>query len=127
MRYAVKQYANALHDSLAGVSSEGFSDRVRNFLKMLQKEGQMRILPQVLAELERIERERTGTKLISVSTAAALSDETRTELGRIFPKGEIDERVDTEIFGGLVAEWDDYRVDGSVRGQFRKLKSFFGK
>lgn len=123
MRYTAKQYAEALYGSLREAHAGTFSLHAKQFVALLKKEGALKLLPQILNKLELLEREHTGRKLVRVSSAGPMSEKALAELKSIFQKSEIREAYDKNLVGGLIVEWDDFRVDGSVRGRLAKLRS----
>ena len=127
MRYSPKQYAGALYESLHEAHGEAFSFRVKQFLTLLKKAGALKLLPQILVQFEKIEREATGKELVRLAAVSPVSGEDKEQLEGIFPKSEVMECVDKGLLGGLVIEWDDFRVDGSVRGRLAKLRSVLTK
>lgn len=125
MRYSAKQYATALYDVL-GKAGEGkeFSSRVRSFLGMLKKHGALKFLPSILKIVERLFR----AKEAEIASPQSLSRESLAALQELLgPSYSIKEKTAPELIGGMVLTWDDWRVDASVRGQLKNLRSGIGK
>ncbi len=101
---------------------------VLNLVLLLLRRGRIELLPQVAAELKRLDDHRLGITPATATSAAPLEPDevsaltTRLEQltgGRV----DLDLRVDPSIFGGLVVRVGDRLIDGSVRGRLERLRS----
>lgn len=119
MRYSPKQYASVLHEILQRQHGEQFSKSVKNFLFLLKKSNQTKLLPKIFKELERLEE----GKAVTITSAAALPHGAVRHVQEIFSTEKMQQRTAKELLGGAVIEWDDWRVDGSVRGRLQQLRS----
>lgn len=127
MRYFPKHHAQALFECLHHATAVQFSLRARNFLANLKKDGGLKLLPRILAYLEKLERSESRRELISVRSAEPLSPDALRDLAGIFHEADVREAVGKELLGGATVEWEDFRIDASIRGRLQKLQSVLGK
>jgi len=105
----------------------GLSESVNSFLMLLLEKGRLVAFPEILREFRRLADEQAGKATAVVTSAAALSDEVRSNLvdklsklsGR---KVELTQRVDPDLLGGMVAEIGGVIYDGSLRTQLKALR-----
>lgn len=119
MKYSPKQYAKALHLSLQGASGDEFSKRVKAFLSLLKRNRALKFLPRILREMEELETGRAAVICAARPVAERVAREVKTALGA----ARVNEKTMPELLGGMVIQWDDWRVDASVRGRIAKLRS----
>lgn len=119
MRYSPKQYAHALYETLQHKHGDAFSDCVKKFLDVLKKGNALKLLPKILREMEKMEE----GNVVDVASARPLSNAVRVQLQAQFAGARIKEKTAPELLSGAVVTWDDWRVDGSVRGRLIKLEA----
>jgi F0F1-type ATP synthase delta subunit len=118
MRYTPKQYAKALHETLQHKHGDVFSEIVKKFLRILKQSKTTKLLPKILREVERLE----SGNVVEVAGAKALPHNVTARLQETFAADRIKEKTMPELLGGMVVEWDDWRVDGSVARRLRELQ-----
>lgn len=100
---------------------------VVNLLRILTSRHRMHLVPQVVAELERLLRESRGVAEATVTVARPIgTDEQQKiaqQLGRALGKQvEIRTEVDPSIIGGIVVRIGDQLIDASVAGRLERLR-----
>ena len=118
MKHTTKQYAQALYASLKDADGKEFSVRVKAFLSMLKRNRMLRLLPKILREVENLEK---GQHAV-VESVRALPQHTITALQETLGVTRVEQKTMPELLGGMVVEWNDWRVDGSVRGRLQQLE-----
>lgn len=100
---------------------------VRNFVFLVVRNRRGILLPQMRAAFEKVLDERSGMVKVDVTSAAAISPESRArleaELARMTQKHvRCSYSVDAGLLGGAVARIGSLVYDGSVRGQLETLR-----
>ena len=123
MRYTIRQYAETLYDMLCKATDHHtFAKYARSFLQHLKTNAATRLLPKILRRIEEIEsRKERGVPLV-VRGGESLSREMHKTLADIFGGREIREVQNPKVLGGLTLTWNDFRIDGSIRGRLQKLQ-----
>ncbi len=109
----------------------GTDQPVRNFLYTLLQEDDMALLPDVIAELERMTRGGPQVQVARVTTAVELSDEEkdrfrqklRTKYGQNL---DFVFNVDPGIYGGVIVQIGDKVIDGSIAARLEALGQALG-
>lgn len=108
-----------------------FSDRARpitmRLLRLLIKKNREDELTVLYNEFVRLREESEGVLHLTIRSAVPLSED---EVNRIVKKIEsqtgkkcaTDLEVEPSLVGGIVAQYGDYVLDGSVKGALRRLK-----
>ncbi len=108
-----------------------FSDRARpitmRLLRLLIKKNREDEISVLYREFVRLREESEGVLHLTIRSAIQLSED---EVKRIVNKIEsqtgkrcaVDVEIDPNLIGGVVAQYGDYVLDGSVKGALRRLK-----
>lgn len=117
MRYAIRQYAEALLGALENKSGRGRSETIRRFLFVMRKNKDWSKLGRILREVERQSLRRQGMQKIEVESAAPLSNELRKEIEKILGKKLVlEERIRPEFLAGVKILIDDeILIDASAK------------
>lgn len=104
---------------------------VRNFLYTLLQEDDMALLPEVIAELERMTRGGPQVQVARVTTAVDLSDEEkdrfRQKLRAKYGQNlDFVFNVDPGIYGGVIVQIGDKVIDGSIAARLEALSQALG-
>jgi F-type H+-transporting ATPase subunit delta len=104
---------------------------VRNFLYTMLREGDIGLLGEVIAELERMMRGGPQVQVARVTTAIALSDQEKEAFHqRLAAKYgenlELDFNVDPAIVGGAIVQIGDKVIDGSVATRLEAMSNALG-
>jgi ATP synthase F1 delta subunit len=100
---------------------------VKNFMYLLLREGQLRLLDDVIADLTRLSTRGAEAQVARVVSAVPLTpDEVQAFRQQIHSRfgGDVDFdfRVDPSILGGIVVQVGDKILDGSVAGKLDALR-----
>ena len=108
------------------------SDRhVRNFLNAMLKEGDIALLGDVVADLDKMTRGGPLVEVALVTTSFALSDEEQEQFRQKLREGygehlEFVFGVDPAIVGGAVVQVGDKVIDGSVATRLDTMGNLLG-
>ncbi|MFY9461995.1 MAG: F0F1 ATP synthase subunit delta [Candidatus Sungiibacteriota bacterium] len=127
MKHPPAIYAEALLE--ASEEKKVSSDKMRNFLVMLRKNGDLAKLLDVMRKLEALYYRREGITKVDVISGRELGEfkkEVETALRERFGMNSvIDFSVNREIIGGIILKINDELViDASVK---RRLEKLFAK
>lgn len=127
MKITPRKYAESLLEALEGAPKGKIDVYLNNFLHILESANDIRILPEIIEEIKKIEREKTGIRLATVTTAVPLADaaakEIAKKLEKIFSsKLKIKNEVNPGILGGIVIESGEDFFDKSVKNYLNKFK-----
>jgi ATP synthase F1 delta subunit len=109
------------------------SDLLTDALQVIHRKGRLGALPAIAEAYRREHRERRGLVEATVRTAVplppALRERLVAEVGRLSGKtGELLERVDPGILGGLVVEFAGEKIDASIASRLSGLgKALFAR
>lgn len=104
---------------------------VRNFFYSLLKNGDMGLLGEVLADIERMSRGGPQVPVARITTAISLSDSDREQFrqklrAKYGDNLEFIFNVDPVIVGGVVVQVGDRVIDGSVATRFEAMSNALG-
>lgn len=104
---------------------------VRNFFYVMLKEGDIQLLGDVLAELDRMTRGGPQVQVATVTTALPLDDgekdQFRQKLRAKYGEGlEFMFKVDSSIVGGVIVQIGDKIIDGSVYTRLQSMSNLLG-
>lgn len=117
---------------LESVFKSPFSDTQRNFIKILQDNGRISVVPEIAILFEKHLLQAEKKLKIKIKSAFPLTEHIKSRLTRALEirlQNEIqfDVEIDPSLIGGIVIYADDLDliIDGSVRHQLDKMKQFF--
>lgn len=109
---------------------KGVPVHLYNLLRILADRRDLRLLPVIALEWQRLLDDRIGRVRFRVTTARQLDDGERTKIvdavGSVLgPDKEAvaEEKVDESLLGGIVLQIQDTRIDGSVRSRMRRMRA----
>ena len=133
MRITSAQYAKSLYEATLEKSHSEVDVLVSNFVKVLAKNGQMRLMREILRKFETVSNMKNGIVVAEVSSCEKLSAEMIEKLTKFIKvkyqaeKVVIENRVDEKIQGGVIVKVGDEIFDASVKGQLKKMRNVLGK
>lgn len=113
------------------MAEEAFGNKVpleiMNFIKLLIKNGSIKILPECIAEYEKMYEDASSLSKASVISAVELTEDEKNKLEEKLikitgNKVKISYKIEPKIIGGLIINIDDKVYDGSLRYRLGKLK-----
>lgn len=130
MKYTIRQYAEALCETLKEHKLDKKDLFLANFIKLLKSKKDFKKLRFIENELLEIGRREKNIIDIDVLSSYALSSKTENEIKKIFSafiqKGgkeiRIKNKIDGDLIGGFKARAGDYLIDASIKGLLLKLK-----
>jgi F-type H+-transporting ATPase subunit delta len=116
---------------LDGIMPPGSEQDVRNFLYTLLENGDIGLLGEVLADLERMSRGGPQVQTARVTTAIALSDNDKEQFRQKLRQKHGDNlefvfSVDPGIIGGVIVQVGDKVMDGSVSARLEAMGNALG-
>ena len=122
---------NRGRDEKLALLDKVFGDKVTalslNILKLMIEKRREEAIPDIKAEYSELRRLASGTVQVYVTSAVELSDSEKKDLlanlsTKLNRKIEADFSVDFHLVGGLKVSYEDFVIEGSVRGTFSRLR-----
>ena len=129
MKITATQYAKALEASMDNKSNEEISGMVSNFLKVLQKNNQMKLAGSIVKKFSEIYDKKNGTVSATVTSANALDEKMLKEVEKFVAgkyaakKVVLKNIIRKDIKGGIILQVGDEMVDASVGRKISDLKT----
>lgn len=124
MKYAPKYYAEAFAALTSGpLDPAKETALVKNFLTLIEKNGDMNQIGKIFTETAAALRSKTGRRKVTIETARPIAN-LQKEITRLLKKDDvIEEKVDPKLIAGMRVILDDtVQFDGSLQ---RKLDNLF--
>lgn len=109
-----------------------FDELTMGFFNIILRKGREEFLPDMAGAFIDQYREIKQITMVSVTTATKLTDEQLSSVreaiarsGTTYPNIEITAKVDPEIVGGFIIEFDDKLYDASVSSQLAEIRRQF--
>ena len=107
---------------------QGASRIVRNFLFVILDHHRAHMLPEIIAAVQEVVRQRQGIAEADISSAVELSSAQKTELARTLSRltgKRIEPKysLDPAILGGAIARVGDTIYDGSLRSRLAEMRT----
>lgn len=99
-----------------------------NFLQLLADNRRLRLLPEIAAQFEVLRSEAEGVADVDVISAQALTGEQSQKLQAVLERRlgltvRLHTQVDRSLVGGAIVRYEDFLVDGSLRGRIERLSA----
>jgi F-type H+-transporting ATPase subunit delta len=125
-----KKYAISLYEVLVSAKANEYSNLIDSFIRLLAKHKMLGKTRQIIRYLKAHIDEQQNIKTVYVSTTQSLDHVSKKHIVEYLEKLlknkiEILEKIKPELIGGVVIEYDDVRLDGSVRKQLEILEQQF--
>lgn len=129
MRLSVNQYAKALYGAVKEKSQAEIDLTVVNFLKILQKNGQMKLAKKIVEKFSNVWNIEKGIIEAEVITRYKMQDTITKKIEKFIKEKYaakevvIKNIVDEKIQGGIIIKVGDELLDASVERKLVELKN----
>lgn len=127
MKITITQYARAFYDSTKDKTPDEIDLLVENFVKLLQKNNQIRLVGKIIDKFTALYNTENGVVEAQVTSANPLDEEALKNVESFIAK-KYDARkvllindIKKEIKGGIIITVDDEMMDASIA---KKISSF---
>ena len=118
-----KIYARALYEATLNLSGKNLAAVIERFVALLARHQMIRQSGRIIAEFERLAKERAGIVEIQIIGSRELPAATVNQVKEVFGKKvSAAVSVDSSLLGGVVVKTRDMILDGSLRTQLSNLK-----
>jgi F0F1-type ATP synthase delta subunit len=124
MKLSPHHLATAWYEALTIAEPEQWSAISQRLLRYLYAHGQLKLLPQVVRQVEALEHTQHGTTAVTVRSAHLLPESLLHEvIQQLLPQAQpvIAQLQDDSVIAGVRVETLNQRWDLSLRGQLRQL------
>lgn len=118
-------YARALYEATLNLSGKNLSVVIERFVALLGQHQMLKSANRIIAEFERLTKERAGIVEIQIIASRELPVATVNQIKSALGGGEKVEAamsVEPALLGGVVIKTKDTILDGSLRTQLNNLK-----
>jgi F0F1-type ATP synthase delta subunit len=127
MKYAPHVYAKALVEVLSVPKGSGNkltdAEIAKNFLALVQRNGDESHLKKILEEASRFARGKSGVRKVTIESARALVPSQKKMVERFVKPGDVvEERIDPELIAGIkIILNDEMQFDGSLKNKLNRV------
>jgi len=116
-------YAKALAEVILSAKPTESDRIVKNFLALMERNGDAAHMEKVLEEAARFARGKSGVRKVVLQFARTPSAAQRKEAGALMRNGDVVvEAIDPALVAGMrVVVDDEHQLDGSLKGKLDKL------
>ncbi|MCL4405495.1 MAG: F0F1 ATP synthase subunit delta [Patescibacteria group bacterium] len=125
MKYPAHIYATALAKAIAAAPSEKAEQIAKNFISLVQRNGDASSLRKILEETSRYVRRDSGIRKVTIESARELSAQNKKEIAKFVKPGDIVvENINPELVAGVrVIIDDELQLDETLKGKLDKIFS----
>jgi F-type H+-transporting ATPase subunit delta len=133
MKITATQYANTLYELTDGKSKQDVDGVVAGFLKVLQKNSQLKMAGKIIEKFNGIYNQKNGIVEAEITSREELGKDVSNKLRNyVSTKYKAKEvvlvnKIDEDIKGGIIIKVGDEILDASISGKLRSLKSSLEK
>lgn len=122
---------NTTDENKVTLFEKTFASRVTpltmEFVRMLIRKGRDEQLHQIQLEFAALKRQHESITRAVVTSADELSESEKTKIvstieSKLGRKLQAEFQIDANLMGGVTVAYDDYVLDGSVRGKLNRLR-----
>ncbi len=123
-----KQYAIGLYESIKDSKGEELIQKIRNFLEMVKKRKDLKLLNKIFNSFVEVYQERKGILETEVISSRNLSLKIKKEIIKWLKdytarQAVLEERIDESILGGVIVKFEDTVLDASLKNSLKRLQS----
>lgn len=127
-----KQYATSLYESIKDTHGDELTKRIRNFLLLLKKRKDLKLLNKIFKAFVSIFQEQEGLIDADIISCYQLSDKVRKEIISWLEEQtkrdvHLKENIDQLLLGGVIIKYEDTVIDGSLKNRLNKLKEVLSR
>ena len=127
-----KLSSEQLHQFIADIGGDKFSQTGKNFIQILIDAGRISIAANVFELFEQKRAAAEGISDVDVISAYPLDDAQVNTISesiskRLGKKVDVNTEVDKDLIGGIVIRAGDSVIDASLRGRLKELNSVFAQ
>ena len=117
---------------LSEIFSKNISETTMVFINIITNKKREMHLKAIATSFINLYKSHKNIKTVSITTAAPVSDQTKSEIMSYIKKTggdevELTEIVNEDIIGGVIIKMGDKQLDASVTRKIKKLKKTFNK
>ena len=117
---------------LSEIFSKNISETTMVFINIITNKKREMHLEAIATSFINLYKSHKNIKTVSITTAAPVSDQTKSEIMSYIKKTggdevELTEIVNEDIIGGVIIKMGDKQLDASVTRKIKKLKKTFNK
>ncbi len=131
MKIKTEQYAQALIESLSGLSPEKQKSVISNFAQVLFRNNDGHLLGRVIDSFSKIWNEQNSIVVAEIKSAHKIDENTEKVLIKRIKEAakaseaEIKKTIETKILGGVIIKYGDKIFDASLRSRLNSLRDEF--
>ncbi len=124
---SIRQYAEAYLDAAKGASAAEREEIANRLVQILARQRQLRLVPRIAAELERLIAEQGGPVVVKVRSAKTLTETEDAALAKNLEKS-LQQKVklrhihEPKLLAGVKIQVGDQLIDSSLSSRFANLK-----
>lgn len=133
MKITATQYAKSLYELTDGKSKQDIGDTITGFMKVLQKNNQIKLAGKIIEKFSGIYNQKNGIVEAEITSREALSKDVSNKLRNYVStkykakEVVIKNKIDENIKGGIIIKVGDEIIDASISGRLRGLESLLRK
>ena len=121
-------YARALFEATKDAKEEELDAIIKNFVKVLYKDGKMAKVEKIMDEYIRYEKSEKGIKNIEVTSAFPINKNIKNLIKNyIGAEVEMEEKIDENMLGGIKIKIGDKIFDAGLKTKLLNLKQSLTK
>ncbi len=124
MKYPPKLYARALAEvAIPELTVVREKEIVSRFLALLKKNGDLYLLPKIVAKAEKLLREKIGIRKVTIEIARQVKKPLEHLAKKFIQKSDIlEEKINPDLIAGVkIIVNDEEQFDGSLKRKLQKL------
>lgn len=123
MKLSPQQLAKVLVDGCEGREGRALQNTIQQFVTFLADEGYIDQWRSIERSIHQEWKKKYGASKLTIVSAFPLMPKTQKHIEALARGADIVQRVDERLIGGAVIRIDDTRIDGSITGALRRLKT----